>query len=756
MMLIPSRATVLPASSPRQSGRVGFSSRFNAAFAPALLAAGLAGAPVAATAQNALPIGRPPVDSFSRPPAPTTLPAPAPVPARGFPAPAAATEDAETARLRAEALAKRGQIGEALTLTRRLLRADASASHRLMEAQYLGWLGRTASAGERYQRLAQENPGDAAAHEGLGNTQLWRGNWHHAQAAYASAITTSGAENITAHVGFYRALVAAGRATPAYRQAVDLDRRTGRQDAELGLFLATIHGAVDNDDAAFALAGRRTGDSDIRLRQIQFQAQRLIARGQKDEGLQLIASHAEARGRDYNALVAAGEAFTTAGEFRDAREFFDRAAQLAPDRDEALLGLARAARQQGKHRDALAFYEDVVARNPESVPGWLGLADVAQLRGDLNRAWQALDAAQRVAPGSALIARERLKIAFREKDADTFFGVLRDYQRAQPADAWPELWAQKWADARGGDVNPHALQSLLDPLAPDVTGEALRLLRRHSGEPLQRAVLRVPPAPTADLQDAAQAKLGKQVRVADPTVIGVSTGYEFATLQDTSGAGARLQEWHEGYLAAYWRRQFGMTVAAEYRTMSRFGASANQLLLGWNTHVTPSWIVGLEGGGALNGGFIPRWRVGARTEYLFNEQFSASLAVTHLRFADEPVLQIIPGVTWQWHPQWSSHARLYVTHTEPKGGPVNTGFAGLLSTTWQFSPLSSTTLSYAMGEENASQLIKGLIGEKNFMSVGMDLKYGFTEHFSVQPTYRFEQHNLFDLHAFGLSLHLRY
>ena len=421
-----------------------------------------------------------------------------------------------------------------------------------------------------------------------------------------------------------------------------------------------------------------------------------------------------------------------------------------------LLGLGRLFRQQGKQRDSLALYEEVVARNPESVPGWLGIADVAQLRGDLNRAWQALDSAQRVAPGSALVFRERLKIAFREKDADTFFGVLRDYQRAQPADAWPELWAQKWADAHGGEVNVPALQALLDPLAPEVSGEALRLYRKHTGMPLQQAVARVPAAPSAALQDAAQEKFGKQVRVADPTVIGVSTGYEFATLRDTTGAGARLQEWHEGYLAAYWRRQLGMSISGEYRTFSRFGQSANQLLAGWDTHVTPQWILGLDTGVALNGGYIPRWRVGARTEYFFTDEFSASLSVSHLRFADEPVLQLVPGVTWQWHPQWSSHARMYVTHTEPKGGRVNTGFAGLVSTTWQFTPLSSASLSYAIGEENASQLIKGLIGEKNFQSVGVDLKYGFNERLSLQPTYRYEMHNLFDLHAIGLNLQLRY
>ena len=52
----------------------------------------------------------------------------------------------------------------------------------------------------------------------------------------------------------------------------------------------------------------------MRQRQATFQAQRLIARGQADEGLNLIASYAEAHARDYNAQVAAGEVFTTAGK----------------------------------------------------------------------------------------------------------------------------------------------------------------------------------------------------------------------------------------------------------------------------------------------------------------------------------------------------------------------------------------------------------------------------------------------------------
>jgi YaiO family outer membrane protein len=666
-------------------------------------------------------------------------------------------ETPESAVQRADALAKRGQLGEALAVVRRLLRADpANAQYRLLEAQYLGWLGRTASAGERYRSLLQSSPSDAAAQTGLGNTQLWRGNWHAAQAAYAQALAASSADNLAAQLGSLRALLAAGRATPAYRQAVDLDRRTGRQDAEVGLFLATIHAGVDNDEAAFALASRRTSDPDVRLRQVAFQAQRLIVRGQPDAGLNLIANYAEAHARDYSALVAAGEAFATAGKSRDARDYLDRAAQLAPERDEAVLGLARLARQQGKQRDSLALYEGIAARNPESLPAWLGLADIALSRGDATRAWQALDSAQRVAPGSALVARERLKIAFREQDADAFFGVLRDYQRAQPTDAWPELWAQKWAAAHGGEVNSPALQALLDPLAPEVSGEALRLLRKQSGEPMQRVIARVPAAPSADLQDAAQEKLSKQVRIADASVIGISTGYEFASLSDTTGGGARLQAWHEGYLAAYWRRPLGMSVSGELRTFSRFGASANQVLLGWNTHVTPSWILGLETGGALNGGFIPRWRIGARTEYLFNEALSANLSVTHLRFADEPVLQIVPGLAWQWHPQWSTHARMYVTHDAPKGGPSNTGFAGVLGTTWQYSPLSSVGVTYALGEENATQLIKGLIGEKNFQSVGVDWKWGINERLSLQPTYRYETHNLFDLHAVGLNLQLRY
>lgn len=739
-MLIPPRETAAPDAQPSLPRRGVAAPGRNAAKVFACCTAGwlLLGAGRAATAQSSFPIA-PPASERSRPAG-----------QQGF-------ETPEAARLRAETLARRGQIDEALSIIRRLLQSDpGNVPFRLAEAQYMGWLGRAASAGERYRRLTAENPGDAAAQEGYGNTQLWRGNWREAQAGYANAIAATGANHVTAHVGFLRALLAAGRATPAYRQAVELDQRTGRQDAEVGLFLASIHAAVDNDEAAFALSSRRTGDPEIRLRQTAFQARRLIARGQKDEGLNLMAAYAEAHPQDFAAQVAAGETFTAARQFREARDYFNYAAQLAPGREEAVIGLAHAAHQQNKLRESLALYEEVVTHNPESLSGWLGIAEVTWLRGDVTRAWQALDAAQRIAPGSALVYRERLKIAFREQDANAFFTVLRDYQRMQPADAWPELWAQKWAANHGGEVAVPALETLLDPLEPELSSEALGLLRKQTGEPLPRAIARVPAAPGADLQDAAQEKLRKQVRVANASVIGVSTGYEFSSLQDTTGAGARLQEWHEGYLAAYWRQPKGMAVSGEYRTFSRFGASANQILLGWNTHVTPSWIMGVEAGGALNGGFIPRWRAGASTEYLFTDTLSANLSVIHLRFADEPVMQFIPGVTWQWHPQWASHARMYVTHTEPKGGRVNTGFAGLLNTTWQFSPLSSTTLTYAIGEENPSQLIKGLIGEKNFQSIGIDLKYGFTEHISLQPTYRYETHNLFDLHAFGLSLNLRY
>ena len=239
-------------------------------------------------------------------------------------------------------------------------------------------------------------------------------------------------------------------------------------------------------------------------------------------------------------------------------------------------------------------------------------------------------------------------------------------------------------------------------------------------------------------------------------MIGTAAGYEFGALHDTTGTGAHLPAWHEAYVSAYWRRPQGMTVAGEFRTFSRFGQSANQILLGWDTPLTERWTAGLEAGGALNGGFIPHWRVGARTEFTFNEQFAANVSVSRLQFAAEPVWQVVPGARWQWHPQWSTHARLYVTHDAPRGAAANLGLAGAVGLTWDYSPLSAVTLTYARGEENATQLIKGLIGEKNFQSVGVDWKYGFSERLSVQPTYRYEQHNLFDLHAVGVNLQWRY
>ena len=45
---------------------------------------------------------------------------------------------------------------------------------------------------------------------------------------------------------------------------------------------------------------------------------------------------------------------------------------------------------------------------------------------------------------------------------------------------------------------------------------------------------------------------------------------------------------------------------------------------------------------------------------------------------------------------------------------------------------------------------------RNFQSTGIELRLGINERWAIVPSYRFERHNLFDLHAAGLSLNGRF
>ena len=112
----------------------------------------------------------------------------------------------------------------------------------------------------------------------------------------------------------------------------------------------------------------------------------------------------------------------------------------------------------------------------------------------------------------------------------------------------------------------------------------------------------------------------------------------------------------------------------------------------------------------------------------------------------------MPGVTWNWHDIFSPRARLYITHNTPKNDVSNTGVSAYFDLVYMATANSSAKIFYSFGDENATTLVQDLIGDKNFQGAGLELRLGLNETWAIIPSYRFERHNLFDLHAVALAL----
>ncbi len=628
--------------------------------------------------------------------------------------------------------------------------------YQLQEARYLAWLSRHYSAASKFRQVLEKQPNNYEALVGYGNEMYWQGNWRDALAAYSKAMPQAATGGLGSHIGFLKVLDAQGRSTPAYQQALELDQRSGGQNSELGLVIAGMLSAVDMDAEAMAYANRPAGDPDLAVRQAVFQAKRALALGNVAGGQQLAAQLPGQFPGNYNALASAGELLVSAGRYDDARKILTEAATYSLEREEALLELARIEKLKGDSRGALRGFQKVIEANPESVKGWLGVADSARIRNDPKRAWQALDTAHIIAPQSALVYREKLRLATQQKDREVFQHTLRQYQQAQPGDPYVNLWEGIWAAQNGEQVNVSALRQILDPMAPELNAEAMNLIQGQSGQSWVTTANQLPAAPSPEIQQAAREKLDKQIKITNPAIINVTTGYEFSSLKDTTGTGVALTDWNEAFISGYWRRPLGMTWAAEYRAFERFADQAHQLSGGWNMHLGSRWVVGLNLGGALRGGFIPRWRVGGMVSHIPNDRWSMDLRVNHLRFAGNPVYQVVPGVTWNWHKQFSTSARIYMTHSSPAGTSGDVGFTGYLDLVYKVAQNSGIKIFVSKGDQDADSLVAGLIAEKDFQSAGIELRLGINDHWAILPAYRFEQHQTFDLHAVGLSLNGRF
>jgi YaiO family outer membrane protein len=649
--------------------------------------------------------------------------------------------------------AGRGLIAAALAQNRAQQSADPkNVGLKIKEARYLSWLSRHYTAANRYRAILREHPNHVDALTGYGTALFWQSNWRESENALARAISLAKPDDLAPRNTYFRVLAEQGRASEAYRHAMDLDRQTDHQDAQLGMVIADMLGHIGLHNDGLGYASRPTQDQDLLIRQTEYQAKLAVNQNGKQSARQLASNLVGRHQGLYNAYIAAGDLLGDNGHLNEAASYYRQASEMSPEREEANLGRARISRTRGRHAEALQLFQAAVQANPESVNGWIGVAEMARFQGDYPRAWQALDTAHSVAPGSANVYRAKLKLALAQNDSKRFDSILNHYRTAQPTDPYTTLWQNQWAAHHGGKVSEDDLRGILDPMAPELNAEALGLIQ---GRPSQITAA-VPAAPSPNLDVAARRELKRRIRTRAPGSVNLTAGYEYSSLKPTTILGGTFPDWHEGFFAGFWRQDGGPTLSWDYRHFERFSETAQQLEGGVLVPVGNRWLVGGKGGAALFGNFIPHWRAGAEAQFMANDRWNFRMEYRYLRFSDNPVHQLIPEITWNWHPKFSSTGRIYVTHSRPKGAAKDTGFSGYFDLAYKVASNSHAKIHYAVGDENASTLIRNLIGEKNFQSSGLELRLGINDRWAVIPGYRFERHNLFDLHAVSLALNGRF
>jgi YaiO family outer membrane protein len=164
----------------------------------------------------------------------------------------------------------------------------------------------------------------------------------------------------------------------------------------------------------------------------------------------------------------------------------------------------------------------------------------------------------------------------------------------------------------------------------------------------------------------------------------------------------------------------------------------------------------LSGGAALSGNFLAEWKIGGGTSHRIYDNLFGHLDLNYLTFMDVEVWQLIPGLTWRWHPAFTTDVRVYLSRDKLNSGTSRTGQTYFISTAWEFKPESWWKIHYSVGDENSANLFRDLIGQDNFQSIGTALHLGWRERWAIEPTYRFEMHDRYELHAFGLNFLYRF
>ncbi|HUL51070.1 MAG TPA: tetratricopeptide repeat protein [Candidatus Nitrosotalea sp.] len=237
---------------------------------------------------------------------------------------------------------------------------------------------------------------------------------------------------------------------------------------------------------------------------------------------------------------------------------------------------------------------------------------------------------------------------------------------------------------------------------------------------------------------------------------GVTVGYEYDLRNSTSGSGASLPAWQQAFVSAFLRRPFAQTVSIEYDWYDRVTAQASQLLAVWTRGLGPDWIVQANAGIGLSGDIVPQWRAGAGASYrLFGECF-ANLDFNYQDFTQVNVLQIVPGIIWQWNPRGRLAARAFVTQYWSPTGATDQGVFWSVDESWQFGSESWLIVNFGAGGKGVTNDQIILYGDDTQDGVSISWRQGWMHRWLIQPSYRFEVHKTFNLHALSLSAGVRF
>jgi YaiO family outer membrane protein len=242
----------------------------------------------------------------------------------------------------------------------------------------------------------------------------------------------------------------------------------------------------------------------------------------------------------------------------------------------------------------------------------------------------------------------------------------------------------------------------------------------------------------------------------DAHELGVDAGFEYQVRSDTTGEASETEDWQEAFVSGFWRLPNQRTFAAEIRAFQREPGTDYQLQAEYLESIGAHALGRVRVGLAPDAEFVARWRVGLGISQEVVESVYMNLDANYLRFTGLDVWQVVPGVTWRWHPRGTWEGRVYLSRNTLDSGGATTTVTGYLSHGWQLGGQSLLVVHGAYGDENAANPTLDLIGKDSFSSAGIYVRWGWRHRWALTPGYRYERHERFDMHALSLGLGWRY